>query len=103
MPDGYVTHETCEALCKGLAEEDKRQNHRLDELDKQVEEIHKLSQSTERLTVIMEQMLQEQRKQGDKIEKLEKRDGEKWRKLVETFITVIVSGVIGFALAHIGF
>lgn len=85
-----------------LEEEDKRQNHRIDSLEDDVKHTGALATSVERLAVNMESMVKEQEKQGKRLETLEKRDGEKWRKVVETVITVVVSGVVGFILAHIG-
>lgn len=85
-----------------LEEEDKRQNHRIDDMEEDIKHTNSLATSVERLAVNMESMLKEQEKQGKRLEFLEKRDGEKWRKVVETIITVAVSGVIGFILANIG-
>ncbi|MBD5113125.1 MAG: hypothetical protein HDT42_11445, partial [Ruminococcaceae bacterium] len=45
-----------------------------------------------------EQMCVEQREQGSRISKLEERDGEKWRSVVKTALTVIVSALIGAVL-----
>lgn len=102
MPEDYVTDKVCSERCNRLSDEDKRQNQRLEQLEKDVDEINRLARSTEKLAVTMEQMLEEQKEQGQRISKLEKRDGEKWRKLVETAVTVVVSGVLGFLLAHLG-
>lgn len=85
-----------------LEEEDKRQNHRIDSLEEDIKHTGALAASVERLAANMESMVKEQEKQGKRLETLEKRDGEKWRKVVETVITVVVSGVVGFILAHIG-
>ena len=87
---------------KRLEAEDKRQNSRIDDLEEEVKHIGSLAASVERLAANMESMLKEQEKQGKRLETLEKRDGEKWRKVMETVITVVVSGVIGFILAHVG-
>lgn len=102
MADEHVSIAICEERCKRLEDEDKRQNERLKHLESSLGEINRLAISTEKLAAAMEQMLEEQKEQGVRISKLEKRDGEKWRKLVETAITVIVSGVIGFLVANIG-
>lgn len=102
MPEGYVTYNVCCERCKRLEEEDKRQNERLTQLENSVDEINRLARSTEKLAANMELMLEEQKEQGRRISKLENRDGERWRKIVETVIAVVVSGVVGFMLAHIG-
>ena len=87
---------------KRLEAEDKRQNNRIDDMEKDIKHTMSLASSVERLAANMESMLKEQEKQGKRLETLEKRDGEKWRKVMETIITVVVSGVVGFILAHIG-
>lgn len=102
MSDEYVTYTVCCERCKRLEEEDKRQNERLAQLENSVDEINRLARSTEKLAAAMEQMLEEQKEQGRRISKLENRDGEKWRKVMETVITVVVSGIVGFILAHTG-
>lgn len=90
------------AEIKRLEAEDRRQNSRIDGLEEDIKQTGALAASVERLAANMESMLKEQEKQGKRLETLEKRDGEKWRKVMETVITVVVSGVVGFALAHLG-
>ena len=50
----------------------------------------------------MENMLKEQLKQGERLEVLEARDGEMWRKVVSYAITAIVGIVIGFLFKQFG-
>lgn len=102
MADEYISIAICEERCKRLENEDKRQNERIKQIENSLAEINRLAISVEKLATSMGQMLDEQKEQGLRISKIEKRDGEKWRKLVETAITVVVSGVIGFLLANIG-
>ena len=102
MPEEYISKPLCDQICGRLEDEDKRQNERIKRLENSIDEINQLARSTEKLAVTMQQMLEEQKEQGSRISKLEKRDGEKWRKVVETAITVVISTVIGFALANIG-
>ncbi len=100
--DGSISREEHEEFRRRIEEENNRQNKRIDILEGNVRQIGTLATSVEKLAVNMESMLKEQEKQGKRLESLEKRDGEKWRKAIETVITVIVSAVMGFALAHIG-
>lgn len=102
MAEEYISNIICEERCERLREEDKRQNRRLDELEENIKHVGALATSVEKLALSMQSMLKEQEKQGKRLETLEKRDGDKWRKVVETAITVVISAVIGFALAHIG-
>ena len=47
-------------------------------------------------------MVKEQEKQGNRLEVLEGRDGEMWRKIVGYVITAVIGIVIGFAFTQIG-
>lgn len=98
MADKFVDEAMCLERCRRLEEEDKRQNERLRQLETMVDRIHALAANTEKLATAMEQMCVEQREQGSRISKLEERDGEKWRSVVKTALTVIVSAVIGAVL-----
>lgn len=100
--DSPMTLALHEEFARRMEDEHKRQNHRIDLLEKSVEENNKLLVSVERLAVSMETMQKEQANQGDRLEALEARDGEMWRKVVGHVITAVISIVIGFASAQIG-
>lgn len=100
--DTPISRAEHEEFRRRIEEENNRQNKRIDILEGNVRQIGTLATSVEKLAVNMESMLKEQEKQGKRLETLEKRDGEKWRKIVETVITVIISGAVGFLLAHFG-
>ncbi len=92
-----------EAENKRLADEDKRQNRRIDELEETVHQIGALTTSVEKLATNMEIMVKEQEQQGKRLETLEARDGEKWRQVTGYIITAVISIVLGFVFAHLGF
>ena len=50
----------------------------------------------------MQSMLKEQEKQGERLEALEGRDGEKWRKVMGYIATAIVGVVLGYLFKQIG-
>lgn len=87
---------------KRLEDEDRRQNHRIDELEETVRQIGALTTSVEKLAVSMEGMLREQEQQGKRLEALEGRDGEMWRKVTGYLITAVIGIVIGFLFTQIG-
>lgn len=108
MDPTYITREEHEAFSKlmeseneRLKEEDNRQNHRLDVLEKSVQQISKLAASTEKLAVNMENMLRVQEQQGKRLETLESRDGEKWRQITGYAINTLISLVIGYFFAKL--
>jgi len=56
----------------------------------------------EKLALSMEGMLQEQKKQGKRLEVLESRDGEMWRKVTGYILTTIIGIVVGYIFTQIG-
>ena len=102
MEGDYITIQFHEEYAKRMEEEHKRQNHRLNNLEKAVEENSKLALSIERLTISVQSMVEEQRLQGDRLETLENRDGEMWRKVIGYVITTIIGIVVGYIFTHIG-
>lgn len=109
MDDSYVTHREHEEFRRLMDVENKRQedentrqNKRLDILEDKIEEIVSINKSVERLAVNMEGILKEQVTQGDRLQKLEDRDGEMWRKLLSYLVTLIAGAVVGLLLKQIG-
>ena len=47
-------------------------------------------------------MVKEQEKQGRRLEVLESRDGELWRKVIGYVVTAVVGDVLGFLARQIG-
>lgn len=85
-----------------MEDEHKRQNARLGELEKKIEDIGSLTASVESLARSVEQMAKAQEKQAKRLEILEGRDGEMWRKVVGYAVTFIVGAVLAFIFAKIG-
>lgn len=100
--DQYLTINEHKEYARRMDDEHKRQNHRIDELEKQTVQNNKLLVSVEKLALSMENMQKEQKEQGDRLEALESRDGEMWRKVVSYIITAVIGGVVGFVLKQIG-
>lgn len=87
---------------ENLASENKRQNRRLDILEENAKQNTAMVANIERLAVNMENMLKVQEQQGERLEALESRDGEKWRSAAGYVITVVLGIVIGFVFKLIG-
>ena len=100
--NNYVTMSFHNEYAKRMDEEHNRQNHRLLNLEKAVEENSKLSLSIERLTISVQAMVEEQRAQGERLETLENRDGEMWRKVIGYIVTTVIGIVVGYVFTHIG-
>lgn len=100
--DSTISREEHEEFRKRIDETDKRQDRRISELEDSVKEITALTTSIERLAVSMENMAKEQSRQGKRLEVLENRDGEMWRKVVGYAVTAVLGIVIGFAFTRLG-
>ncbi len=91
-----------EAENQRLEDENNRQNRRLEVLEENVREMSTIATSVEKLATNMEGMLKEQEKQGKRLETLESRDGEMWRKVTSYVITCLAGAVLALVLTHIG-
>ena len=83
-------------FAKRMEEEHVRQNKRICDLEEGLKETRNLALSIERLTLSVKAMVDEQKTQGERLEALESKDGEMWRKVVGYVITTVVGLVIGF-------
>lgn len=87
---------------KRLEEENDRQNHRLNALEETVKQVAAISTSVEKLALNMENMLKEQVSQGKRLETLESRDGEMWRKAVGYVVTAAIGIIVGYLFKQLG-
>lgn len=101
--DQPITRAEHEEFKRRLEEENSRQDRRIALLEESVSKMGALSTSVEKLALSMESMVREQEKQGNRLETLESRDGEMWRKAVGYVLTAILGIVIGFVFTQIGF
>lgn len=85
-----------------LADEDNRQNKRIEVLEENVRQIGALTTSVEKLALSIESMVKEQEQQGKRLEVLEGRDGEKWRQVTGYVITTVIGIILGFLFTQIG-
>lgn len=85
-----------------LEEENDRQNHRLNALEETVKQVAAISTSVEKLALNMENMLKEQVSQGKRLETLEGRDGEMWRKIVGYVVTAVIGIIVGYLFKQLG-
>ena len=87
---------------KRIEENHDRINARLRLLEENTKQMTDIAISVRELAMSIKQMTEEQKLQCIKIEKLESRDGEMWRKVVGYIVTAIVGVLIGFVFQQIG-
>ena len=91
-----------EEFARRINEENKRQNNRLKLLEEQTRQMADIVASVRELALSVKQMAETQRDQGEKLEKLEGRDGEKWREVASYVVLTTIGIVIGFLFQRIG-
>lgn len=97
--DQPITRAEHEEFRRRLEEENSRQDRRIALLEESVSKMGALSTSVEKLALSMESMVKEQEKQGKRLETLEDRDGEMWRKAVGYVVTAVI-GVFSRICVH---
>lgn len=92
MAEEFVTRIECEERKR----EDDRQNERIKFLEEKVDKINDLTVSINTLATNVAHMVEEIKSQGNRIENLEKKDGDMWRSVVKSLVTGIVALVAGY-------
>lgn len=107
--EDFLSRKEHQEFEKRMEDEHRRQNHRIELLEKATEQNNKLLISVERLALSMEGMQEEQKEQGEQLEKqsdrigvLESRDGEKWRDAAKNAGSCILGILIGYILKQMG-
>ena len=91
-----------EEFAKRIDAQERRQDKRLELLEKSISEIGSLAASVERLAISVQHMAEEQERQGERLETLESRDGEMWRKVVSYAATAAVGVLVGLVFQAAG-
>lgn len=94
-----ITREEHEEFSKRVDEHLGRIDARLSDMETQVKLLKDQNVTLGKLATNMESMCEEQKKQGKRLERLEARDGEKWRNAVGYAATAIVSILAGVIVA----
>ena len=97
-----ITREEHEEFVRRIEDERKRTNHRLEDLEDGLRQIQDLTASVERLALSVESMAKSQSKHEERLEKLEGRDGEMWRKVTGYVVTAVIGIVVGYIFTQIG-
>ena len=102
MDTSPITRVEHEEFAKRIDAENERQNQRLKLLEEQTKQVTDIAISVRELAQSVKQMAVTQKEQGEKLEQLESRDGEMWRKVTGYIITAIIGIIIGFVFQQIG-
>ncbi len=99
--DSPISRAEHEEFVRRMDDQERRQDKRLELLEGVVREIGDLTLSVHTLAKSMESMVKEQEQQGKRLQALESRDGEKWRKLMGYIATALTSGAVTLLLSHL--
>ena len=102
MENGYISREEHEEFRHRMEDEHKRQNRRIELLEETTRQIGTLATSVEKMALSLQSLVREQEQQGERLEALEGRDGEMWRKVVGYLATAVVGIVVGYIFKQIG-
>lgn len=100
--ENVISREEHDEFTRRMEDEHKRISHRLTNLEETVRQIGALTASVEKLALSVESMARTQTKQGERLEELEDRDGEMWRKVSGYVLTTIIGAILTFVLMQIG-
>ena len=101
--EDFITRVEHEEFARRMEDEHGRQNRRIELVEESTQKQNALLSSIEKLAVNMESMQKELTKQGERLEVLESRDGEMWRKVTGYVITTVIGAVLGFIFTQINF
>lgn len=98
----YITKEFFSEYAKRMEEEHIRQNHRIAILEEAVKANAKIAISVEKMVVSMESMQKDLNNQGEKIDEIRSRDGNKWRKVTDYIVTALIGIILGIVVSQLG-
>lgn len=102
MEGNFVERGVFDEFQKRLEDQRKRWDKRLDILENNVQQIHALTASIEKLTVSVQTMAQAQAEYGERLKAIEDRDGEMWRKIVGYVLTAGAGFLLAALLRQAG-
>lgn len=102
MDSTPITRAEHEEFCKRVEAEDRRQDKRLEILEEQTKQFIDLVLSVRELAQSVKQLAETQKVQGEKLDELENRDGEMWRRVSGYVIISIIGLVVGYLFHKLG-
>lgn len=94
--DSPITRAEHEEFRRRIEAEEKRQDKRIELLEQNTKQISSLTISVEKLAQSIEMTVKEQVKHGERLEVLENRDGEMWRKAIGYIVTAVIGMAMGY-------
>lgn len=98
----YVTKAEYKEFVRRVEEEHVRMNKRVGGIETTMNQLGDLTLSVKELSVNMKHMIDEIQVQGKKLDVLEGKDGENWRKIANYVLTGIIGIIIAYVAMQMG-
>jgi uncharacterized protein HemX len=98
MEQTFVTEREFNLSNQRIADENHRQNERINMLEANYAIVQQLAVQMERLATNMETMAKELTRQGTKLNELEMKPSKRWDLIVTSLITGVVGAIVGMAM-----
>lgn len=95
--DDFISRREHAEFAKRIDAEKDRQNKRISELEDAIKQYMTLTLSVEKMAIVLEQMVKEQKKQGERLEELEKAPSKNWNTIKASILSAI-GGALGAAI-----
>lgn len=102
MEDKFLLRREHEEFSKRMEDDHERMKARIKNLEVMNKQINDLIIATNEIAVSVRNLTEAQRAQSSRLENLESRDGELWRKLIGYIISGIVGILVGFLFKQVG-
>lgn len=91
--DDPITRAEHAEFAKRMEDENRRQNHRIDNLENSIKAFEEIANSVNRLATNMETMTTELSRQGERLETLERKPGDNWNAVLRSILTGIGAAI----------
>lgn len=102
MENDFITRREFEEYQKRLEDKKNGWDDDLAEVKTEVKELRTLTTSVAELAQSVKAMAAELQRQGGRLEAIEKRDGEMWRKFIGYVLTAIITAVVTYFITRLG-
>lgn len=94
----YITRYEYDERQKRIDDENNRQNHRIDKLEKIADQLTDMAASIKAMVVTMQSMQKEQERQGERLDDIERKPADNWNQLIYTIIAMIATAAVTLLL-----
>lgn len=98
----YITRFEVDERLKRVDDENNRQNHRIDKLEKIADQLTDMAASIKAMVVTMQSMQKEQERQGERLDDIERKPADNWNQLVYSLIAMVATAAVTYIITKGG-